>query len=60
MERVQALVLAIRNLRGERKVDPKRITAQGFGADRPLDDNATLQGRARNRRIEFTLLDGSP
>ncbi len=31
------------------------LTARGFGADDPIADNATEAGRARNRRIEFTL-----
>ena len=38
------------------KIAAERVTAQGFGGDRPLVDNATLQGRARNRRIEVTVL----
>ena len=39
------------------KVDAARVSAQGFGGDRPLGDNATPQGRARNRRIEITILE---
>ncbi len=34
-----------------------RLTARGFGADDPVADNATEAGRAKNRRIEFTLVD---
>jgi len=30
-----------------------RITTQGFGASRPRESNATLEGRARNRRVEL-------
>jgi hypothetical protein len=40
------------------KIDPARVTAQGFGSGRPLVGNATPQERARNRRIEFTILEG--
>ena len=36
-------------------VDPKRMTTVGYGATRPLADNATADGRAKNRRIEFTV-----
>lgn len=32
------------------------LVARGFGADDPVADNATDSGRARNRRIEFTLV----
>jgi flagellar motor protein MotB len=28
--------------------------ASGFGASAPRDTNATLAGRARNRRVELT------
>lgn len=28
-----------------------RLTTEGFGASRPKDSNATLEGRARNRRV---------
>jgi OOP family OmpA-OmpF porin len=34
----------------------ERLTVAGFGFDRPLDDNQTAAGRAKNRRTEFKLL----
>lgn len=30
-----------------------RLTTDGFGATRPKESNATLEGRARNRRVEL-------
>ncbi|HMN38105.1 MAG TPA: OmpA family protein [Hyphomicrobium sp.] len=36
-------------------VDRGRLTAIGYGASRPVADNNTAEGRARNRRIEFTV-----
>jgi outer membrane protein OmpA-like peptidoglycan-associated protein len=33
-------------------VAASRLTARGFGATRPLESNATVEGRARNRRVE--------
>jgi OOP family OmpA-OmpF porin len=32
-----------------------RVTAQGFGPDQPRASNATRDGQAANRRIEFTV-----
>jgi outer membrane protein OmpA-like peptidoglycan-associated protein len=36
---------------------PGNITVRGYGAARPLGDNATEAGQAINRRVEITLLD---
>jgi OmpA-OmpF porin, OOP family len=33
-----------------------RLTAQGFGPDRPIDDNSTDSGRWNNRRVEFHIV----
>jgi len=40
----------------EHGVDAARIDARGFGPTRPIDDNRTEIGRARNRRVEFTIV----
>ena len=37
-------------------VAPGRLQSQGFGQDRPVADNATEEGRARNRRVELVRL----
>jgi outer membrane protein OmpA-like peptidoglycan-associated protein len=34
-------------------IDGKRLQTAGFGASRPKDSNDTLEGRARNRRVEL-------
>lgn len=33
-----------------------RLEPQGYGFERPVASNATAVGRARNRRVEFTIL----
>jgi OOP family OmpA-OmpF porin len=38
-------------------LEPQRLSVRGFGSSQPVADNATREGRARNRRIEMTLLD---
>ena len=35
---------------------PDRIVSRGFGADMPVSDNSTEEGRRRNRRVEITIL----
>ena len=37
-------------------VDPRRVGAVGYGEFRPVADNATPEGRAKNRRIAVTIL----
>jgi len=34
-------------------VAPARLSAAGFGATRPREPNTTIEGRARNRRVEL-------
>ena len=35
--------------------DPNRLSTAGYGDSAPIDTNDTLEGRARNRRVELTL-----
>lgn len=36
-------------------VDPRRLTATGFADQRPVADNATPEGKMRNRRVAITI-----
>jgi len=51
----QARAEAVKSYFSEKGLDAKLITASGVGPDRPVASNATGEGRARNRRIEFRL-----
>ena len=48
-------VSVVHELLADPKIDPSRLTAQGFGASRPLVPNDTPEGRARNRRVEISI-----
>jgi len=36
-------------------IDPRRISAMGFGEYRPLTSNETAEGRQKNRRVEIIV-----
>jgi chemotaxis protein MotB len=36
-------------------VRPERLTAIGYGEQRPVESNDTVEGRARNRRVTILI-----
>lgn len=40
----------------DRGIEHTRLLTMGYGPERPIADNGTAAGRAKNRRIEFELL----
>ncbi len=49
-------VSAVRYLTEKAGVDPQRLSAVGCGEFQPIADNATAEGRAKNRRIALVVL----
>ena len=47
---------AVRKWLITRSIDARRLTTRGYGDTRPIADNATAEGRARNRRVEFVIV----
>lgn len=46
---------AVRTRLVELGVQAPMLTSKGYGQDKPVADNGTADGRAKNRRIEFTV-----
>jgi outer membrane protein OmpA-like peptidoglycan-associated protein len=41
----------------KRGIDARRLTSQGYGPDQPIASNDTEQGRQKNRRVQFKILE---
>jgi outer membrane protein OmpA-like peptidoglycan-associated protein len=50
----QARAEAVRDYLISKGVEEGRLTAQGYGEEQPVADNATAVGRAANRRVELS------
>ena len=48
---------AVRDWLVSHGIDTSRLEVRGYGESRPTASNATPEGRARNRRIEFRRLN---
>ena len=53
MQRAQVVL----NYLAKKGIKKNRMKAVGYGFDRPIDTNDTDEGRAHNRRTEFTIID---
>ncbi|MFN3212221.1 MAG: OmpA family protein [Henriciella sp.] len=55
----EARAQAVANYMGDTGFDLARLLVRGYGPDQPKADNATADGRAANRRIEFKVQERS-
>jgi outer membrane protein OmpA-like peptidoglycan-associated protein len=51
----QSRATVVRDYLAAQGVESSHIDVQGLGPDQPVADNATAEGRARNRRVEIIL-----
>jgi outer membrane protein OmpA-like peptidoglycan-associated protein len=50
----QARAEAVVKILVDSGIEASRLTAKGYGATKPIAPNGTLEGKANNRRVEFT------
>ena len=50
-QRAEAVVAKLKEL----GVADGILSAKGYGQDKPIADNTTEEGKARNRRMEFSV-----
>jgi len=46
---------AVKRYLENKGIDPQKLIAHGYGEERPVADNSTAAGRAKNRRVEFKV-----
>ena len=53
----QARAEAVRKVLADQGIDGARLTAKGYGSTKPIAKNDSPEGKANNRRVEFTKVD---
>lgn len=48
---------SVKKLLLDKGIADDRLVAIGYGPDKPVGDNTTPEGRSKNRRVEFTILE---
>ena len=47
--------MSVRDYAVKKGVEGGRVSGQGFGESKPIADNKTAEGRAKNRRVEIKV-----
>ena len=50
--------VSVRDFLAQQGIDGQRMVAVGYGLTRPVADNQTREGRAKNRRVEIVIAEG--
>ncbi|MBM9500970.1 OmpA family protein [Leptospira sp. 201903071] len=46
----------LKELRDRQGLEEKRMSYEGYGKNKPIADNTTIQGRQKNRRVDITIV----
>jgi outer membrane protein OmpA-like peptidoglycan-associated protein len=57
LELSQQRAVSVKEFLIERGIDPRRLSARGYGESHPIADNESRKGRAENRRVEFQIIE---
>ncbi len=52
------LSVSVYKFLAEQGIDKTRMRSAGYGIDRPIADNSTVDGRKKNRRVEIIIAEG--
>jgi outer membrane protein OmpA-like peptidoglycan-associated protein len=55
----QRRAVSVMGLMQSQGIDSNRLRAIGYGMQRPVAENATADGRSRNRRVEIVISEGN-
>lgn len=55
----EARAASVRDFLFDEGIEIRRMTVKGYGPDHPIADNTSNEGRAKNRRVEIVIAEGT-
>jgi len=55
----EARATSVRDFLFKQGIKGQRMTVEGYGPDHPIADNTSKEGRAKNRRVEIVIAEGT-